>query len=135
MRVLAGAGWAVSRLGRCAWGLRAELLTGAAIVSGWGLVTWGIADLTSTWQAWPLSAGVFLLGIAGWRLVARIMLDGLYVLSLPHESLSSEASPLESSFRGRRESPSQVSPLLESPFGASSHVARDPDEQHGEEAL
>lgn len=64
---------------------RAELLTAAAVLAGWGLVTWGAAALTS-WQAWPLSGGLLLLSLAGWRLLFTIARDGLYALTRPPRS-------------------------------------------------
>jgi hypothetical protein len=55
--------------------------TGAvlALLAGWCLLTWGIAALT-VWQAWPISLGLLLLGCFGYRLLVKLLGDGLYVL-------------------------------------------------------
>lgn len=58
----------------------AEIAQAGAIVGGWAAITWGVATLT-VWQAWPLSAGAFLLSLAGWRFLVRLFRDGLYVLA------------------------------------------------------
>lgn len=60
--------------------LRAELLASAAFVIGWVFLTWGVAALT-VWQVWPISAGLFFLGLGGWRLLATLVWRGLYALS------------------------------------------------------
>ncbi|HEX6940900.1 MAG TPA: hypothetical protein VF158_15895 [Longimicrobiales bacterium] len=60
--------------------LRAELLTSAAFVAGWAFLTWGVAELL-VWQVWPLSAGLFFLGLGGWRLLATLVWRGLYDLT------------------------------------------------------
>lgn len=62
--------------------VRAEILTTAAMLGGWALVTWGIALLT-TWKAWPISAGLLLLSCGGWKLLWVIVSDGLYTLTRP----------------------------------------------------
>lgn len=59
---------------------RAELLTAGAMVSGWMLVTYGVVVLTAP-IAWAFSLGVLLLSLAGWRLLWRIVSDGLYDLT------------------------------------------------------
>lgn len=69
-----------ARLLERAIGLRAELGTAAAILTGWALLTWAVASLTA-WQAWPVSGGLLLLSSAGWRLVWRVAVDGLYTLT------------------------------------------------------
>lgn len=59
---------------------RAELLTAAALLAGWLLITWWAAMLTS-WRAWPLSLGLLLVSCAGWRLLFFTARDGLYALT------------------------------------------------------
>lgn len=61
---------------------RAELLTGAAFVGGWLLVTWGVAELT-TRRIWPISLGVLLLSAGGWALLWEVIREGLYTLTRP----------------------------------------------------
>lgn len=73
-------GRALRRLWHGAVRLRAELLTSAAFICGWALLTWGIAELL-VWQVWPLSGGLFFLGLGGWRLLATLVWRGLYALS------------------------------------------------------
>lgn len=67
---------------RSAWKAFVTVETAAVLVLvvGWSLLTWGIASLT-VWQAWPISAGLFLLGCFGFRLLWRVFGDGLYALS------------------------------------------------------
>lgn len=59
----------------------AELAAGVALVAGWLLVTWALASMLRTWQVWPLSAGLALLSLFGWRVLRVIALDGLYALT------------------------------------------------------
>jgi hypothetical protein len=62
----------------------AELLTAAALLAGWLLITWGVASLVG-WRAWPFSLGTLCLSCAGWRLLVTIARDGLYALTRsPH---------------------------------------------------
>ena len=77
LRPRAGAAWLAAK--------RAELATAAAFLGGWALVTWAVASLT-VWQVWPLSGGVFLLSLGGWRLLWRMACDGLYALTHEKES-------------------------------------------------
>ena len=62
----------------------AESAATVALISGWALVTWGVASLT-VWQAWPISSGLFLLGCFGFRLLVKVFGDGLYVLREPRD--------------------------------------------------
>lgn len=62
-----------------------EILTAVAALVGWLLVTWGLAELLIVW-VWPISLGALLLGLAGWRFVWQLLVDGLYVLSKPDET-------------------------------------------------
>lgn len=57
-----------------------EALQAAALLSGWVLLTWGIASLT-VWQAWPISAGLLLLSVVGWGFLKTLFANGLYTLS------------------------------------------------------
>lgn len=57
-----------------------ELLLAIALLTGWLLITAGVAQLTSA-IAWLFSIGLLLLLLCGWRLVWRLFSDGLYDLS------------------------------------------------------
>jgi hypothetical protein len=59
---------------------RAELLTAAALLAGWALITLGLAQLTTS-KVWPLSAGILLLSLCGWRFLGVLFRDGLYRLT------------------------------------------------------
>lgn len=59
----------------------AEVCVAASLVAGWMLVTWAIASFSRTWQVWPLSAGLFLLSLFGWRYLWVMSRDGLYTLT------------------------------------------------------
>ncbi len=59
---------------------RAELLTAAALLAGWLLITWWVAMLTS-WRVWPFSLGLLLVSCGGWRLLYAVARDGLYALT------------------------------------------------------
>lgn len=58
-----------------------EIGAAAALLVGWSLVTWAIASVARTWQVWPLSGGVFLLSLFGWRYLYVMARDGLYALT------------------------------------------------------
>ena len=62
----------------------AEVLTGLSILMGWALLTYTAASLVSMW-AYPVSVGLLLLGLAGFRLIATILWEGLYSLSRDDE--------------------------------------------------
>jgi hypothetical protein len=55
----------------------AELLTAAAFLAGWLLVTWGVASLT-VWQVWPVSLGLLLISAGGWKVLAQLVAHGLH---------------------------------------------------------
>ena len=57
-----------------------EVLVSIALLGGWLLITWGVASLTR-WQAWPISLGLLLFSLAGWRFLRNLFRDGLYVLT------------------------------------------------------
>lgn len=61
--------------------LIATIFTALAALGGWGLLTYGAASWSGIVWLYPISAGVLLLGLAGWRLVLQILLDGLFVLT------------------------------------------------------
>jgi hypothetical protein len=56
------------------------LLTAAAILVGWLLVTWALAGWWS-WRVWPLSLGLLCLSAAGWKLILHVAREGLYLLA------------------------------------------------------
>lgn len=66
---------------------RAELLTGAAFVAGWILVTAGAAVIVHSLAArftaavWLLSIGLLLLSLGGLQLLGRFVWHGLYSLT------------------------------------------------------
>ena len=66
-----------------------EWVPWALIVSGWSLVTWGIAALTS-WKTWPLSIGLLLLLAGGIRPVALIFWEGFYAMVLEEDEPKEE---------------------------------------------
>lgn len=59
---------------------RAELLTIAATLAGWALVTWGVSSLTRG-PVWRFSAGLLLLSTCGWEFLAHIAWRGFYQLT------------------------------------------------------
>lgn len=58
-----------------------ELLTAAAFVGGWLLVTVGVAALLPPRVVWPVSLGLLLLSAGGWGLLVSVARHGLYVLT------------------------------------------------------
>jgi len=61
----------------------AEMVLSFAILIGWTLLTLGIATIAGARArvVYLISAGVFLLSLAGWKLLYRLAADGLYVLT------------------------------------------------------
>lgn len=59
----------------------AEIAAALSLVVGWTLITWAIASFSHTWQVWPLSAGVFLMSLFGWKYFGVMARDGLYALT------------------------------------------------------
>ncbi len=57
-----------------------ETFHGLAILTGWVLVTWGLASLL-VWEVWAISGGLFLLSAAGWKHLRALFGEGLYALS------------------------------------------------------
>jgi len=58
-------------------GARAATLTLTAFLAGWGLATWGLVwAFRATW-IWPLSGGLLLLGLAGYRPHAIVLWRGV----------------------------------------------------------
>lgn len=78
---------AVSVAGAVAGGLTvvashvAAIATGFAMISGWLLITYAIAQLAPARVVWPASIGVLLISAAGWRPLFTIAADGLYWLT------------------------------------------------------
>ena len=62
------------------WRVRAEILLSLALLGGWGMVTWGVAELTTP-KVWPISIGLLLLSVCGWRLLWTVFSHGLYSLT------------------------------------------------------
>lgn len=59
----------------------AEVGAAAALLAGWALITWAIAELAPARIVWRVSAGLFLLSLFGFRLFLIIARDGLYALT------------------------------------------------------
>ena len=76
----------LARLGATARRVAPETLLASAILLGWGLLTWGLIALAHVWQLWPLSAGLLVLSLCGWRLLAVIAWQGLYTLSADEDA-------------------------------------------------
>ena len=57
-----------------------EALQVLGILSGWGLITFGVASLL-VWQVWPISLGLLVLSIVGWGHMRMLFGKGLYKLS------------------------------------------------------
>ena len=57
-----------------------EALQAVGILSGWALVTFGVASLL-VWQVWPISLGLLVLSVVGWGHLKRLFGKGLYELS------------------------------------------------------
>lgn len=62
-----------------------EILTTAALLGGWLLLTLGVVALTSP-LAWLFSGGLLLISLAGWKLLWRLATDGLYTLTRTPEA-------------------------------------------------
>lgn len=63
---------------------RAELLTAAAFLVGWALVTWAVALYLGP-IIWLISAGLLLISLGGWELLVLILRKGLYTLTRPEK--------------------------------------------------
>ena len=62
----------------------AELLVAAALLVGWAALTIGARALTwgrATAAVWPLSIGLLLCSLCGWRFLAKLAGQGLYALT------------------------------------------------------
>ena len=57
-----------------------ELLQAIGILVGWACLTWGVASLL-VWQVWPISLGLLVLSVVGWKHMVTLFGEGLYVLS------------------------------------------------------
>lgn len=58
----------------------AELLTAAAMIAGWLLITLGIAARVAPAVVWPVSLGLLCCSLGGWQLLYTIARYGLYAL-------------------------------------------------------
>lgn len=61
-----------------------ETAVAVATVTGWGFLSWAAADLFGA-VAWKLGAGTLLLGLVGYGMLATILREGLYTLTLIDE--------------------------------------------------
>lgn len=70
-----------------AWliGNGAALLTAAAMLTGWLLLTIAIAGVARPRIVWPASLGLLCCSAAGWNLLARVVFFGLYDLTRTKE--------------------------------------------------
>lgn len=68
----------------------AELLLSFALLAGWMLVTFGIAELTTA-RVWPISTGLLLLSLCGWKMLIGLAVDGLYALTRKADAEDSDA--------------------------------------------
>ena len=59
-----------------------EGLQATGIISGWMLITFGIASLL-TWEVWPISIGILVLSFVGWGHLRVVFGQGFYTLSRP----------------------------------------------------
>jgi hypothetical protein len=57
-----------------------EIATATAFITGWLLITKGVADLTRP-AVWPISIGLLFMSLCGWRLIRTVFTAGLYALS------------------------------------------------------
>lgn len=64
----------------------AALATIAVALLGWLLLTHGLVRAFDATWLWHISLGALALGLAGYRLVARVLRDGLYVLTRDDDS-------------------------------------------------
>jgi hypothetical protein len=62
----------------------AELLLAAAGITGWTLLTWGLARLLVP-EVWLISGGLFFLALFGFGPLKELAADGLYVLTRPEK--------------------------------------------------
>lgn len=67
---------------------RADLLTAAAFLAGWLLITAGIAELPSRRSVWLLSSGALSICLGGPRLLWSVLTTGLYALTRPEPPAS-----------------------------------------------
>lgn len=60
--------------------LRDEIISGLVLFAGWALLTWGVASLL-VWQVWPISGGLLLISVFGWKMLYIVAREGLYALT------------------------------------------------------
>ncbi|WP_408955814.1 hypothetical protein [Natroniella sp. ANB-PHB2] len=61
-----------------------EVLLCLALIVGWGLVTWALADLFGVWVI-KLSVGGLLLGLVGYKFILKVFSYGVYSLMVEEE--------------------------------------------------
>jgi protein-S-isoprenylcysteine O-methyltransferase Ste14 len=66
-----------------------EILTTAALLGGWLLLTLGVVALTSP-VAWLFSGGLLLLSLGGWKLAWALVTNGLYALTRPEKAAAND---------------------------------------------
>lgn len=85
MSVLTRGALALSRTMTRVRGIGAEPLIALTLLTGWGLVIWGLGLLCARWLPpagiWAIGAGLFLLGCVGFRFIGILGRHGLYALS------------------------------------------------------
>jgi hypothetical protein len=69
---------AIATRGLAAFG--PEAAVAIAIVWGWAFITLGIARIARPDVVFPLSIGLLLMSLAGWRIFVTLVWHGLYVL-------------------------------------------------------
>ena len=62
-------------------GVRAELLVSLGMLAGWALVTLALGRITRPDVVWPLSAGLAVLALCGWKFLLQVVREGLYILT------------------------------------------------------
>lgn len=73
--------WIVRRPLAAMWARRAELAVFLAAAGGWAAITHAIGRLVRPDVVWPISLGLFLLSLCGWRLLYTVADAGLYTLT------------------------------------------------------
>ncbi len=58
-----------------------EIGAAFSLLAGWALISWALASFFRTWQVWPLSGGLLLITVFGWRYLYVMGRDGLYALT------------------------------------------------------
>ncbi len=58
-----------------------EILLVCTWTVGWALLTYGVATAVHRWWVWPISTGLALLGVGGYKLLWIVLREGLYTLT------------------------------------------------------